>query len=499
MILSHDLGTTGDKATLVSPAGHVVGSTSWSYPADFGPNGKAEQDPADWWRAVTGATRELLERTGVPPQDVLAVSFSGQMMGVVPVDGRGEVVRPAIIWADTRSTREADALVAAVGMDWAYGVTGHRLNPTYSLSKMMWLREVEPDRYADVATFLQAKDYVVMRLTGERLTDRSDASGTNAYDQRNGRWSEDLLTAAGVARSLLPEIVESTTVAGRVTAAAASETGLLAGTPVVIGGGDGPMAALGAGIVDETSGAYAYFGSSSWVSISADAPLHDPLMRSMTFDHVVPDRFVPTATMQTGGAAMQWIVSVLSESEREPQYDRLLSDAGTASAATDGLFFLPHLLGERSPYWNARARGGFVGIQLHHDRAALTRAVLEGVAFNLRSGLMAFADNGRPVSAIDVIGGGAAAGPLLDVATDVWNMPVRTRELVSEANALGAAIVGGVAVGVFGDYDVAQQFSTSREVRTPSASRAAAYEQHYRTFLDAYRRLEPWFEALTDR
>lgn len=495
MIIAHDLGTTGDKATLVTHDGAVAASVSVAYGLDLGAGGSAEQSPLDWWSAFATANRRLLERAEIPAGEVSAVVFSGQMMGVVALDAHGELVRPAIIWADTRATAQAARLVQRIGLRRAYGITGHRLNATYSLPKMMWLRDREPDAFARTRVFLQAKDYLVHRLTGQQLTDPSDASGTDAFDQASGDWSGEILAAAEIDRGLLPEILPSTTIVGSVRAEAAAETGLLAGTPVVLGGGDGPMAALGAGIVDEGSGGYAYLGSSSWVSIAAGAPLHDEAMRTMTFNHVVPGRFVPTATMQTGGASLQWITDVLSPA-RTDRYDELLSAAAAATAAADGLFFLPHLLGERSPYWNPRARAAFVGLQLHHGRGSLVRAVLEGIAFNLRTGLTAFAANGRPLTAIDAIGGAANSTLLLQVLTDVWGVPVTARDLVDEANSIGAAVVGGVAVGVFEDFAVAAGFSRRTENRRPAAD--DALDGRYEQFLDAYRRLEPWFDAAAD-
>ena len=311
MIISHDLGTTGDKATLVDGRGSVVAAVTVAYDTDFGSGGKAEQDPLEWWRALCEATRRLLEAVPGAREQVAAVSFSGQMMGAVLLDGYGQPVRPAIIWADTRATVQAGQLVDRVGMETGYRITGHRLNATYSLPKIMWVRDNEPDTFNRARHVLCAKDYVAYRLTGVLATDPSDASGMNAYDQAAAAWSSELLSAAEVERSLFAEIVPSTAVLGTVTSDAAAETGLRAGTPVVMGGGDGPMAALGSGVVDAASGAYAYLGSSSWVSFASDSPLHDPGMRTMTFNHVIPGRYVPTATMQAGGASLQWIVDLL--------------------------------------------------------------------------------------------------------------------------------------------------------------------------------------------
>ncbi|GAA1434348.1 xylulokinase [Microlunatus lacustris] len=495
MIISHDLGTTGNKATLVSDEGRVVAAVTATYGTDFGPRGKAEQDAGDWWDAVCRATRDLLAQAAVAPADVEVVSFSGQMMGAVLLDGAGVPVRPAIIWADTRSVAQTATLVEKVGMERGYRITGHRLNPTYSLSKIMWVRDHEPDAFARAEKVVLAKDYVAFRLTGVLATDPSDASSTNAYDQQAARWSEELVDAAGLPLSLFPDVVASTAVVGWVTEEAATATGLAAGTPVVMGGGDGPMGALGAGVLGPESGAYAYLGSSSWVSVAADAPLHDPQMRSMTFNHVLPGRFVPTATMQAGGASLEWVIDTLAPGQ-DDRYGRLLAEAADVQASEDGLYFLPHLLGERSPYWNPAARAVFAGLGRHHGPAHLTRAVIEGVAFNLYTGLLAFVENGTPIEAVDAIGGAANSRLLLQVFADVWGVPVSRRNLVDEATAVGAAIVGGVGVGIFDDFDVAGRFSEELMSQAPDPGRHDRYAGEYALFMEAYRRLEPWFDKL---
>ncbi|MBF0815949.1 xylulokinase [Microbacterium paludicola] len=493
-MLSHDLGTTGDKATLVDDAGRVVDTTTATYSVTFGPGGLAEQDPDDWWRAVCVASRQLIDAHPEARGALAAVAFSGQMMGAVMLDGDLAPVRPAIIWADTRSSAQADRLVERVGMARAYRITGHRLNPTYTLPKLMLVRDREPDVFARVRHVVLAKDYVVLRLTGELATDPSDASGTNAFDQTSGDWSDELLAAAEVPRGVLPPIVPSTTIIGHVTGEAASLTGIAAGTPVVIGGGDGPMAALGAGVHAPSSGTYGYLGTSSWVSYASTAPLHDPQMRSMTFNHVVPGLFVPTATMQSGGGAIEWIADVLEPQSGGERYAALLGPARSAAAADDGLFFLPHLLGERSPYWNPHARAAFVGLGRHHDRPHLVRAVLEGVAFTLMSGLHAFREGGAAITGVDLIGGAANSEVVMSVLCDVWGVPVRRRALVDESTALGAAVVGGVGVGVFSDFGISRRMSELDEPLQPDHTATAKYREAHEAFTDAYRRLEPWFE-----
>jgi len=490
VILAHDLGTTGDKAALFAADGELVAAVVERYPTAYAPGGHVEQDAADWWNATGAATRALLERDEVDRADVDCVCFSGQMMGALLLDEGGEPVRPALIWADTRSQPQCAQLIERIGMDDGYRLIGHRLNPTYSLTKAMWVRDHEPDVYARARHLVLAKDYVAYKLTGRLVTDPSDASSTNAFDQPEGRWSGELLEAAGLDPELMPEVVPSTTVVGGVTAAAATHTGLRAGTPVVLGGGDGPCAALGAGVIAPESGAYAYLGSSSWVSMAAPAPLHDPHMRTMTFNHVLPEMFVPTATMQAGGASMEWISEVLAE---EPA--ALGERAADVEAADEGLIYLPYLMGERSPHWNPNARGAFIGLQRHHDRGHLVRAVMEGVAMNLRTGIEAFEEMGARVDAVDAIGGGAASDVWLQILADVWGKPVRRRSLVDEANSLGAAVVGGVGVGIYDGFGVAPGMSEVGPPFAPDPERHSRYSHRYAQFTEAYRRLEPLFDA----
>ena len=491
MIVAHDLGTTGDKASLHDDSGRTLATVTVDYPTRFGPGGVAEQHPEHWWDAVGAASRALLDNAGVPPSAVTGIGLSGQMMGAVFLDAGHRATRPALIWADHRSTAQADELLSQVDQGAAYAELGHRIHPTYTLAKMMWVRDNEPKTWAATEHVCVAKDFVVHRMTGTLVTDPSDASGTDAFDQRSGTWSTRLLEAAAIDPGVLPPVVDSTTVVGQLTADAAAHTGLRAGTPVVLGGGDGPMAAVGAGVISPDDGAYVCLGSSSWVSASSAAPLHDPAMRSMTFNHVVPGLFVPTATMQAGGASLSWVMDLLDAGDRG--YDELLAAAATVSAAGEGLYFLPYLLGERSPYWNASAAGAFVGLQRHHGPGHLVRAVLEGVAFNLRTCIDAFTENGIPVDGVDVIGGGAMSDVWMQVLADVWQIPVRRRSIVAEANSLGAAVTAAVGLGLVDDFRVARSLSTITAEFAPSDTATVSPQQH-EVFVDAYRQLEPWFD-----
>ncbi|MDA3029985.1 MAG: xylulokinase [Actinomycetota bacterium] len=493
MIIAHDLGTTGNKASLHSDDGKMLQHCTISYPAHFASGGVAEQNPMDWWNAVGGASKKLLQMANISADQITGIGISGQMMGAIFLDENFNPTRDAIIWADFRAQKQSDLLIEKIGLEKAYKKLGHRLNPTYSISKVMWVRDNQPDIWAKTKHICIAKDFVNQKLTGRFVTEPSDASSTNCFDQIKLNWDTEILNVANIPISYFPEIVASTTVIGGLTKDAAEHVGLNAGTPVVAGGGDGPMAALGAGIIEPSDGAYVCMGSSSWVAVSTDKPLHDPKMRSMTWNHIVPNKFSPTATMQAGGASLQWIVEDLLPASEKDRYKILLDEAGKVNSSDDGLFFLPHILGERSPYWNPSAAGAFIGLGRHHDRSYLVRAVLEGVAFNLLTCIQAFTDNGVPMKQVDVIGGGAESALWLQIFADIWGVKVRSRSIVEDANSLGAAVTTLVALGK-GEFSMVKQLSTITAEFTPS-SQSLKYQKQHKVFLDGYYKLEEWFNT----
>src|SRR5581483_1835306 len=268
-LLAHDLGTSGNKATLFTDEGRFVASQTVGYATRFFNGNWAEQDPRDWWRAVCESTRVLLAQ--VPASEVAAVTLSGQMMGCTPVDRDGRALRPSILYCDQRATAEAETLLDRISLPEFYAIVGHRVSASYTLEKLMWLRTHEPEIFRQTFKTLCAKDYVNGRLTGRLVTDFSDASGTNAFDLTSFRWSEKILGLAGLDPGLFPEAVDSATIIGEVTAAAARETGLRAGTPVAAGGGDGSCAGVGVGCISPGS-AYNYLGSSSWIALTVERP-----------------------------------------------------------------------------------------------------------------------------------------------------------------------------------------------------------------------------------
>lgn len=488
MLIAHDLGTSGNKASLHAVDGRMLASATASYPTRYAADTTSEQDPHDWWAAVVATTRELLAITGTRPDQVEGICVSGQMMGLVLLDASGAPVRPAMIWSDQRASAEAAALAAAFGAERAYRITGNRLAAPYTLPKLMWVRAHEPLAYQRAAAVCVAKDYINLRLTGRLATDRSDASHTGAYDLASGDWSPDLLSAAGVEAALWPEVVESTTVLGPLTPAAAAELGLRAGTRVVAGGGDGPMAAVAAGCVTPDSPGYVCLGTSAWYACATTEPALDPQQRPFTLCHVVPGLFSPTATTQTGAGSLQWAAEALGD---EPAaVAELIAAAAGVVAAEEDLYFLPYLIGERSPWWDPKASGVFLGLRMHHRRPHLARAVLEGVGYSLAL-CMAPLRTAAPGAPIDVIGGGAASDTWLRLLADIWGVPVRRRSVTTQANSLGAAVTGLVGLGR-ADFSLARSLSTVEAEFSPGAG-SAAHRGHLDRFADAYRALRPWF------
>ena len=502
-ILAHDLGTTGNKATLYDQQGLLRGSAFCAYDTDYPHNNWAEQDPEDWWNAVCTSTRELLQETGVSAGEVAGIVFSGQMMGCVPLDRNARPLRKAIIWADQRAVKQVRWLEQRISGEEVYRITGHRLGASYSLSKILWLRDHQPEIYRATYKFVHAKDAIIARLTGNFVTDLSDASGMNLLDLERGSWSERLLEAAELDPAQLPELRHSTDVAGEVRPEVAEEIGLAAGTPVITGGGDGACASAGAGVVSEGP-AYNYIGSSSWIGIASAKPIYDPDFKTFTFAHVVPGLFMPIGTMQTAGAAYQWTRDQLCPAEAQAAeslgisaYELMNLKAESSPAGANGLIFLPYLMGERSPRWNPEARGAFIGLTIRHTRADMIRAVLEGVTLNLRVILDALRSQGAEIEVMRVIGGGARGRFWNQILADVYGLPVHRLSILEEATSMGAALIGGVGIGLYPDFSMIEKMNQTAAIIEPDPTAQAAYDRIYPIFDAAYDALVPVYKLLS--
>lgn len=501
-ILAHDLGTTGNKATLYDADGALVGSAFYGYGVEYAHPRWAEQNPEDWWQAVCTSTHKLLRDTNVSGDEIACITFSGQMMGCTPLDSQARPLRKAIIWADQRALEQERWLAERLPASTAYRITGHRLSASYSVVKLLWLRDNQPEIYRSAHKFMQAKDAMIARLTGVFACEPSDASGTGIYDLERGDWSETIVQAAGLNPEQLPEIYPSSAVVGHVLPAIAGEVGVAAGTPVVMGGGDGACATAGAGVVSEGA-AYTYIGSSSWIGLATDKPVYDPDQRTFTFGHVVPGIYMPAGTMQAAGASYQWMRDQLCPLEVNAAHDLDISpyelmnlQAERAPVGSQGLFFLPYLLGERSPRWNPNARGAFIGLTVRHSRADMIRAVLEGITMNLRVILDAFRAQGVQPTAMRLIGGGARGRFWNRLMADIFGIPVQRLAILEEATSMGAALTGGVGVGLYRDFGMIEQMNQIAEVIAPDARARTAYAQRLPVFESCYQALLPVYEQI---
>jgi xylulokinase len=491
-ILAHDLGTSGNKATLFSLEGKLGAGVLYEYPVYYPKPGWVEQDPDDFWKAVCLSTRQLLEKASVSPGDIAAVCFSGQMMGCLLVDGEGRPLRPMIIWADIRADAQEAEMKKKLGMDYVYRTTGHRISASYSAAKLLWVRDNEGEIYKRTCKMLHAKDYIIFKLTGKFVTDYSDASGTNLFDLVKKTWDKYSLDTLGIPPDLLPEPHPSTDNAGGITVEAAGEIGLLGGTPVIIGGGDGSCACVGAGVVAEGA-AYNVLGSSSWISLASTAPLYDPQMRTFTWVHLDPALYTPCGTMQAAGYSYNWYKNTLcggeiAEATRGGENPYRLIDAGALKSppGAEGLLYLPYLLGERSPHWNHEARGAFIGLSITTSKGDISRAVLEGVGFNLKIILEILEGYGDGTDRIIMIGGGAKGTVWLQILADIWQKPLMVPAYTEEATSLGAAVCGGVGIGAFRDFSVIRQFNGPVKTISPRRDLAPVYEELFGIFNQAY-------------
>jgi xylulokinase len=433
---------------------------------------------------------------GKSPADIKAVVFSGQSMGCLCVDKNGSPLSSSIIWQDGRAANEAAAVVARVGgKQEALRIAGQQFTANYSLSKLMWIKANKPEIYKQTYKMLAAKDYMTFRMTGRFVTDHCDAAFMQAYDMSTRGWSAKLIDAAGIDSDMFPEILEATDIAGYVTRQAANDLGIASGVPVAVGSGDGPSAALGAGAAS-SGDSYLCVGTSTWLSVLADKYIPDPEGRLQVYPSAVPGLYLLAGTMQAGGLSYSWArKQYFDPSTPYSEIDAMIENTPPGAG---GIIYLPYLMGERSPWWNTKARGAFVGMSAETKRGHMLRAVLEGVAMNLqliREDITRFT---RLAGEINIIGGGAKGDVWRQIIADVLQTTVCKTATTDEATNFGAAIIGAVAIGLFPDFHAAKNLVKIDHVNKPNAETAALYSEKLKVFRDTYLALEPIFERIME-
>jgi len=491
LVVGVDVSTTATKAVLQDAEGTVraVGMSAYSYET---PHPLwSEQDPALWWEATRIAVRGALEAADTDAEAVEAVGLTGQMHGLVALDDRDEVLRPAILWNDQRNGAECDAIRGIVGRRRLIEITGNDALPGFTAPKLLWLRRHEPDVWASIAHVLLPKDFVRLRLTGEHALDRADGSGTILFDLAARDWSPEILDALAIEPRWLPPTFEGPMVTGTITEGAASATGLRAGIPVVAGGGDQAAAAVGVGSVVPGVSSLS-LGTSGVLFTTTEGPAIESEGRLHAFCHAVPDRWHLMGVMLSAAGSLRWYRDALAP---DVAFEELVEEAAEVPPGSDGLLFLPYLTGERTPYPDPLARGAFVGLTVHHGRAHLTRAVLEGVAFGMRDSLELMRAAGiQPPDQIRATGGGSRSALWRRILADVLGASIVTTPS-AEGAAQGAATLAAVGAGWFDTVQDACRALVRIGETTPPSETGGAYTNAYARYRELYPALAATFHA----
>jgi xylulokinase len=478
-----DIGTGGSRALIVDAKGQLIAAHTEAHAEmTMAQPLWAEQHPDDWWRASQLAIKGALAAAKLSGADIAGLGFSGQMHGLGMVDKAGKAIRPALIWCDQRSQPQVDAIHATLGRDNVVQWTANPALTGFTLSKLQWVREHDPASFDQLETVLLPKDYVRFRLCGERAQDVSDASGTGVFDVAKRSWSKPMLDGLGLPTSMWPRVYESAEVCGLVSAEAAALTGLKAGTPMVAGAGDQAASAVGNGIV-QSGIASCTLGTSGVVFAHTDAPAFDPAGRVHTFCHAVPGKWHVMGVTQGAGLSLQWFRNQLASTA---SYDDLMQEAATVPAGSEGLYWLPYLMGERTPHLDAEARGGWMGLTARHRRAHLVRAVIEGVSYSQMDCLTLMEGMGVPVASVRVSGGGARSGLWRQMLADVFHKPAVTLQ-TQEGSGYGAALLAMVGTKAFASVEEACAATiVETEQRKPKAESSAVYLRGHKVYQALY-------------
>lgn len=504
-ILVHDLGTTGDKACIFNEKGELLSKKYQRYETYYPNPNQVEQRPEEWWQAVCKTTQEVLAEAKASPAEVACITWSGQMMGCIPVDKSGKLLQEQVmIWADSRATEEAKYILDRLG-GWRefYNITaaGQALT-NYSLAKMLWIKNHLSEVYNKTDKFLQTKDYLTLILTGENVTDYTDAFNAGILDIRKDDWSDEILEAAGIEKDKMPDLHESVDVAGHLQEKAANQMGLREGTPVVVGAGDVPAAATGAGVVEEDI-SYICNGSACWTGYFSNEPVFDPNTRISCHRHVVPGKYAPHNYTYSGAICMDWIKDTMFSLEERSAKDKgvnvfeiISNNVQTIPPGSESLLFLPYMRGSGAPHYNHRIKGAFVGLTLAHNKYHLARSVYEGIALNTRLIQEHFRAIGADIKRVRIIGGGALSALWRQIFADILGKDILHLELVHEANSLGSAIAGGIGIGLFKDFNVLKDLLQVKDINKPQSEAHSKYNKVYSVFKDAYKQMEPLYDNI---
>jgi xylulokinase len=492
--LGLDISTTGAKALIIDESGKVVSVTTTALTLSTPRPLWSEQNPQDWWEAIKLSIRKSLADAKLSGEDIVAIGLTGQMHGLVLLDEKNEVLRPAILWNDQRCAAECDEIRARLGRARMIQITGNEALTGFTAPKILWVQNHEPEVYQQARHVLLPKDFVRFKLTGKHAMDKADGSGTMLFDLKSRGWSNEVLNALNIPEHWFPETFEGSEITGEITAEAAAATGLTAGTPVVAGGGDQAAQAVGVGAV--RSGIVALtLGTSGVIFASTDSPLIESEGRLHAFCHALPDRWHLMGVMLSAAGSLQWYKDTIA---KNTSFDELIEEAASVPAGSEGLLFLPYLTGERTPHPDPLARGAWVGLTVRHQRGHLTRAVLEGVAFGLKDSFALIQNAGLgSIEQVRASGGGAKSLLWRQILADVLGAELVTVN-TTEGAAYGAAILAGVGVKAWTGVETACSETVKVVGQTsPNPEHQALYERMYEMYRHLYPLLKPTFERLS--
>ena len=493
-LLGLDIGTSGVKTLLISLEGKIISNKTTSYPLATLHPGWAEQSPYDWWEATVNAIREIISNDYIKANRIKGISLSGQMHSSVFLNEKMEVIRPAILWSDTRTSEQCRKIYTKTGgLDQLIHYVSNPALEGFTAPKILWLKEKEPENYQNVKYILLPKDYIRYRLTNELFTEVSDAAGTLLFDVIKKRWSTCLLEKLEIDRNLLPPVLNSFDLAGRITKNIADQTGLKFGTPVVAGGADNACGAVGSGITEEGR-VMVSIGSSGVVLAQTNNPQADQKGRIHLFNHACPDSWYMMGVSLSAGISYEWLKKKLFNNVLD--YIKLDQLAEEIEPGSEGLIFLPYLYGERTPHADANARGVYFGISGKHDQRHFIRSVLEGVTFALKDSLELIKDKGVKIKEIRAIGGGAKSGIWQQILADVLGEKINLLN-VEEGPAFGAALIAGVGVGVYDSFtEAVNRIIKVKKTIVPGIQNAERYNQYYQLYKKLYYSLKDNFKDL---
>jgi xylulokinase len=505
-ILVYDIGTTSVKSALFDDTGLPVTSVSVSYRTDYPRPGWAEQDPEQFWEAAVRGTREILvspafldwTKNRAAGAEIGVIGLAGHMNGCLPVDGEGRPCHPELIHSDTRGGAQCARIIERLGGESLYRETANRTNEHLSLPKMLWLKEERRDAFNRTAFFLNSKDYLRFKLTGALgQTDYSDASLTGAFNLEKKAWSGEIIDALGLSRSRFPEPGSSTETGGVLSGEAAAILGLKAGIPVSLGGGDAACATRGSGIGGAAQ-AYISVGSSAWASLLAPGPVLDAGRRMQHFYDLDGRSCNVCGTLQSAGAALDWAMALFTGgAPSSEEFRRIEGELEKIDPGSEGVMFLPYLMGERTPHWDADARGLFIGLTLSSSPHTLLRAVYEGVSFGLREIIEVYGELGIPVDRLVLLGGGIRSGFWRNMIAEVIGRPMLIHPIPTHAISLGAAMAAGVSIGIWENLNAAAA-RINLKFEEMEAGDHSRYNPYFNVYRGIYRRCKPVFDELAE-